>query len=233
MRPDRRLARGVAWLATLVLAGGGGWQIWRAERVPSDGPPPLPSAVVTPPIPFTPPTGTPSLARSAPVKLAIRSIKLVAWIDQVGLTPDSTVETPSFAHPERAAWYRLGPSPGEPGPAVILGHVDTKDDVAVFFYLSRVRPGDEVEITRADGQVVTFIVDRLAQFPKTTFPTDQVYGAVSYPALRLITCGGQFDRRTGNYVDNIVVFAHLASPSATPSRSGAAEPPSPHGSAAP
>jgi hypothetical protein len=95
------------------------------------------------------------------------------------------------------------------GPAVITGHVDTKTSLGVFFYLSRLRPGDRVVITRADGRTASFGVDSVASFPKSDFPTQLVYGPTDYPALRLVTCGGQFDRRTGSYEDNVVVFAHL------------------------
>ena len=103
----------------------------------------------------------------------------------------------------------MGPSPGEVGPAVIEGHVDTKSNVAVFFYLSRLHAGDRIVITRADARTVTFSVDSLASYPKSNFPTQLVYGPTAYPALRLITCGGTFDRRAGSYLNNIIVFAHV------------------------
>jgi Sortase domain len=150
------------------------------------------------------------LDRSAPVNISIDSIHLRAGVDQVGLAPDGTLEAQPFSRASRAAWYRLGPAPGQVGPAVIVGHVDTKHGVAVFFYLSRLRPGDQVVVTRADGQAVRFTVDWLGSFSKSDFPTQLVYGPTDYPALRLITCGGSFDRGAGFYRNNIVVFAHLA-----------------------
>jgi hypothetical protein len=149
------------------------------------------------------------MGRSAPTKILIRSIGLRAWVDQVGLTSHGTVETPPYAQAKHAAWYRPGPSPGERGPAVIIGHVDSRTSVAVFFYLSRVRPGDSVEIVRADGRSAIFTVDSIERFAKTQFPTQRVYGEVDAPVLRLITCGGKFDAKTANYLDNIVVFARL------------------------
>lgn len=207
------MGRGRAWwagcLATLVLAAWGGWHLWRGLRTLPGGPPALPAAMVGTPAP-SPVTTLPGLSRSAPVKLWIKSINLRAWIDQIGLAPDGTMRAPSYARADHAAWYRLGPAPGEVGPAVIVGHVDSRGDVAVFFYLSRMRPGDKIEITRADGRVVTFTTDSISSYAKTDFPTQLVYGATSYPALRLITCGGDFDRSTGNYVDDVVVFAHLS-----------------------
>ena len=143
------------------------------------------------------------------MKISIESIKLRAAVDQIGLAPDGTLEEQSFSTASHAAWYRLGPAPGQVGPAVITGHVDTKSNVAVFFYLSQVQPADRVAITRADGHTVTFTVDFLRSFPKSNFPTQMVYGSTDYPALRLITCGGPFDRAADSYGDNIVVFAHL------------------------
>jgi hypothetical protein len=198
---------GAAWLAIALVAAWGGWQVWQAEVDPRIPPPALPAAMVgsaTAPI-----AAMPGLERSTPVRISIESIKLRASVDQIGLAPDGTLEEQPFPAASHAAWYRLGPAPGQVGPAVIAGHVDTKTNVAVFFYLTKVRPGDRVVVTRADGHTATFSVDWLGEFPKSHFPTQLVYGATNYPALRLITCGGFFDRGAGSYRDNIVVFAHL------------------------
>lgn len=208
LRRDGRLAFGAGWLTVLLVAAWGGWQVWRAEAEPVP-PPALPAPMVG--STSAPPTAVPGLERSEPVKISIESIKLRAWVDQIGLEPDGTLEEQPFSRANRAAWYRLGPAPGQVGPAVITGHVDTKTSVAVFFYLSRLRPGDEVVVTRADGRTATFTVDWLGSFPKTQFPTQLVYGPTNYPALRLVTCGGVFNRAAGSYEDNIVVFAHLTS----------------------
>ena len=208
LRRDR-LAFGAGWLVVLLLAAWGGLQVWRAEAEPSIPPPALPAPVVG--STAAPPMVAAGMARSGPVKILIKRIKLQAWVDQIGLASDGTLEVQPFSRANHAAWYRLGPAPGELGPAVITGHVDTKSSVAVFFYLSRLRPGDEVVITRADGHAATFAVDWLGQFPKSQFPTQLVYGATDYPALRLITCGGVFNRAAGSYDDNVVVFAHLTS----------------------
>jgi Sortase domain len=206
-RSDRRVAFAAAWLVTLLVAGWGGWQVWRAEAVPSTPPPALPAPLVGS---TTAPTNVLSGSdRSIPVTISINAIELRAPVDQIGLAPDGTLEEQPFSRANHAAWYRLGPAPGQVGPAVIAGHVDTKSNIAVFFYLSRLRPGDRVVIARADRHTVTFTVDWLGSFPKSNFPTQLVYGPTNYPALRLITCGGSFDRTVGSYRDNIVVFAHL------------------------
>jgi hypothetical protein len=215
-RPDRRLVFGAAWLAMILVLGWGGWQVWRAESSPP-APPSVPPAAgrvsATASVPgMSPspasPTAAPQLDRSAPVEISIESIGVRARVGEVGLASDGTLEEQPLSQASEAAWYRLGPAPGQVGPAVIVGHVDTKTTLGVFFYLSRVHSGDRVVITRADGRTVTYQVDSLTSVPKSNFPTQLVYGPTSYPALRLITCGGTFDRRAGSYLNNIIVFAH-------------------------
>ena len=98
---------------------------------------------------------------------------------------------------------------GTPGSAVILGHVDSKRGPAVFFRLRQLRRGDAITITRADGSSVRFVVERIEQYPKDRFPTDAVYYPTLTPALRLVTCGGQFDHATGHYRSNVIVFATM------------------------
>jgi len=183
--------------------------VWWAEASPPTPPTVPPSVAASGPSPSSSSRGDVGLDRSAPVEITINSINVRAGIDQIGLAPDGTLEAQPLSRASFAAWYRLGPAPGQVGPAVITGHVDTKNSLGVFFYLGRLRPGDQVVITRADGRTVSFGVDSVASFPKSAFPTQLVYGATDYPALRLVTCGGQFDRSVGSYDDNVVVFAHL------------------------
>jgi len=107
-----------------------------------------------------------------------------------------------------AGWYALGPRPGEPGSAVILGHVDSKEDgPAVFFRLRELRRGDQIRVRRADGSTVRFVVQRTEQYDKQRFPTDDVYYPTLTPGLRLVTCGGEFDATARSYRSNIIVFA--------------------------
>jgi len=208
---DRKVMFRAAWVTTVLVAAWGGWQVFGAES-PHTPPPSLPATVIGAPSASSPPPAAPAapgLGRSAPVTISIASIKVHASVDQVGLAPDGALEEQPLSRAANAAWYRLGPAPGQVGPAVIVGHVDTKHSQAVFFNLSRLRPGAKVVITRADGHSVTFTVDSLGTYLKTDFPTKAVYGQTSYPALRLVTCGGPFDRVAGSYRDNIVVFAHM------------------------
>jgi hypothetical protein len=148
-------------------------------------------------------------ATPAPVRIDIPRIGVSSSLDRLGRGPDGTVETPPLRRAAVAGWYALGPRPGDPGSAVILGHVDSKRGPAVFFRLRELRRGDEVRVRRADGSSVRFVVERTEQFPKERFPTDDVYYPTLKPGLRLVTCGGLFDDRTGHYRSNIIAFAAL------------------------
>jgi hypothetical protein len=147
-----------------------------------------------------------ALGRSAPVRVLIPSIGVDSGLMDLGLGADGSLEVPPTGFP--AGWYTGGPTPGELGPAIIAGHIDWKGP-GVFYNLHRMKPGDLVTVTRADGSKPAFRVTRVEQFPKDRFPTKLVYGNIEHPGLRLITCGGSFNSQTGHYEDNIVVFADL------------------------
>jgi hypothetical protein len=160
----------------------------------------------------------PALARSRPVGLDIPAIGVDAHVGEVGLNANGTIQVPPlFAKPSEAAWYRYSPTPGQPGPSVIVGHVDNIYGPAVFFRIGALVPGDHIGIALADGDVANFMVDGVRTYSKAHFPTAVVYGSTSYPALRLITCGGPFDYSTRQYLDNTVVFASLVTAHASPS----------------
>ncbi|MGH2827168.1 MAG: class F sortase [Actinomycetota bacterium] len=122
-----------------------------------------------------------------------------------GLNPDRTLDVPKDWGV--AGWFEGGPFPGEPGPAVVVGHVDSTSGPAVFYRLRELNRGDVIEVWRKGGIRSRFRVESLRWFSKSAFPTQLVYGAIATPVLRLITCGGAFDQSTGHYVDNLVVFA--------------------------
>lgn len=147
--------------------------------------------------------------RIMPIEIRIPSIGVASEVTVVGLAPDGTLEVPQPGPDyDKAAWYEGSPTPGETGPSVIEGHVDSaRNGPSVFYELGEVAKGDTIEITRADASVVTFVVYGVKAFPKDGFPTLAVYGNTDGPELRLITCGGDFDSRRGHYVDNTVVFA--------------------------
>ncbi len=202
-------------LAVMALAGAGlmfvGW-----TSGPTGPPRPTPAAWVVQPFsrrePQTPapPEPAPQLVRSEPVHIDIAAINVHAPVGSVGLGPDGTLEVPPLDQPGLTAWYRLGVTPGELGPAVIVGHVDSaRSGAAVFYSLAKLGGGQTVEVTRADNTVKIFRVDRVAAFHKNALPTQQLYGPTDHPELRLITCGGDFDSKAGSYKDNTVVFASL------------------------
>jgi len=141
----------------------------------------------------------------AAVSIAIPSLDLSGPLDELGVTDDGELLAPD--DPSRAGWYAGGVVPGDRGPAIVGGHVDSRRGRGVFFALRSLRPGDVVEITRSDGRVARFAVSRVQQVAKDRFPTAAVYGPTPQPELRLITCGGRFDRTVRSYTDNVVVEA--------------------------
>ena len=143
-----------------------------------------------------------------PVTIRIPSIEVEAPIIPLGLEDDGSIEVPEGT--EETGWWLGGPEPGEPGPAVILGHVDSREGPAVFFYLRYLEAGDEIHIDREDGTTVTYVVESSERHDKDAFPTDAVYGPTEQPTLRLVTCGGDFDFDVRTYEENLVVFASLA-----------------------
>jgi Sortase domain len=169
--------------------------------------PPTPPASAARAVPASTGAHRLALARSTPLTLRIPAIGVSVSVSKLGLNPDGTVEVPTnFQQP---GWFRLGPTPGQTGSAVILGHVDSYQGPAVFFRLGDLRKGDRVSVTLANGTVARFVVSSVAMYPKTTFPAKRVYGSHDLSALQLVTCGGVFDRRTGHYLSNIVVYTSL------------------------
>ncbi|WP_204037203.1 class F sortase [Micromonospora qiuiae] len=154
--------------------------------------------------------GPAGLPRSAPTTISIPRIGVNAEIMALGTNPDGSVQVPPLDQALLAGWYEPGPSPGEVGNAVIVGHVDSAAiGPAVFFSLGALQPGDIITVSRQDGSSARFRVDSVSSHPKDTFPAEQVYGPNDRPGLRVITCGGQFDETTGDYRDNVIVFASL------------------------
>ncbi|NBE92537.1 class F sortase [Nonomuraea sp. KC401] len=147
-----------------------------------------------------------------PTAVYIPSIGVAAPLIELGLDAAGAIENPPFDPPNQAGWYRYGPVPGGRGAAVITGHLDTRTGPAVFARLKDVKRGDQVQVLRADRSVAVFVVDKVEHTPKRRFPAKKVYAKLPYPGLRLVTCGGAFDRRAHSYQDNTIVYAHLAAP---------------------
>ena len=211
----------------LALAGGLTVAVGLGGRGGPPAPDPVPSAGAARTSTETAPPGSPTpasptaapvapvsdlgplLAASPPVAVDIPSID----VHTTGLVPlsvgaDGVLPAPTdFA---TAGWYTGGPTPGQLGPAIIAAHVDGPDGPALFYRLGELTAGSEVAVTREDGTVARFTIDSVESYAKAEFPTSRVYGnSTNRAELRLITCGGAFDRTTGHYVDNVIAFGHL------------------------
>jgi hypothetical protein len=150
----------------------------------------------------------PARRAARPVRIEIPAIGVHARIIRLGLNPDHTLQVPTnFAD---TGWWSGGPRPGDPGAAVIAGHVDSYTGPAAFYRIRDLRPRDTIIVDRRDGSRARFTVLGSEQYPKSHFPTARVYGRTARPTLRLITCSGTFDRTTGHYLDNTVVYANAA-----------------------
>jgi sortase (surface protein transpeptidase) len=203
MRPLGVVAAG-AVLATVAIAGCGR----AAEPARASGTTTASAGTAThtagdPAAGFRSPRTHPTVA--LPTRLRIPAIGVDTSLLQLGLDAHGAVEPP--APYQEAGWYTGSVRPGQAGPAVLLGHVDSKSAPGVFFRLAQLRPGDRVEVTRADGSRVTFRVSGKMQVAKSRFPTDLVYGPTLRPSLHLVTCGGTFDKTVRHYRDNVIVTA--------------------------
>lgn len=230
--PRRRIAALAAGVA--LLAGGGsalGVGVAAQQHAPQPGPAqagavPAPSDGDAVPAPGRTPGAAPAtapgaglpgplLATSLPVSISIPAIGVTSKLLYVGLNADGTIQVPPLNDPpltNEAAWYKYSPAPGQPGPSIIEGHVDSASGgPSVFFRLGALKPGDLVDVTLNDRQVTVFTITAVRSYPKSQFPTAAVYGFTDYAALRLITCGGSFDEQSGHYTSNIVAFASLVS----------------------
>lgn len=151
--------------------------------------------------------GRPSAGRvPVPVRVEVPAIGVASTLIELDLDEDRHLEVPDDA--AVAGWYVRAPRPGEDGPAIIAGHVDSHRGPGVFWRLRELVRGDRIVVHRADGSSVEFTVEEVQQWPKDRFPTDAVYRQADGPELRLITCGGAFDAAAGSYRDNVIVFAH-------------------------
>jgi sortase (surface protein transpeptidase) len=205
---SRRLA--LTWGTCAVVAAAGITILAAApRRIPPSLPPPAAAAPLSPAVAAAPPraNGQPPAPRVVPAWLAIPAIGVSAPVAPEGLDAAGALMLPPLSAGNLAGWYSGGPAPGQDGPAVIAGHVDSAAaGPLVFWRLRDLRPGDRIEVF--PGPLV-FTVTSIVQVPKGAFPTRAVYGPTPGPALRLVTCGGPFDTATGHYTDNVIAFAVL------------------------
>lgn len=151
--------------------------------------------------------------RSNPVNLYIPALDLDAsFVSPLKLQSDQTVGVPDSY--DQVGWYEGGATPGEVGPAVILGHVDSKEGPAIFYSLGQLKEGEDIEVTREDGSVAIFVVTKIRRYQQSDFPTQDVYGPTDNPTLRLVTCTGTFNKGEQRYSHNLVVYGELKGESA-------------------
>lgn len=214
-----RMGCGAAALGALTVlaacsSGGGGTTASVGHDHPSSTAPTrssvLSTALPTGDADAAAPAPAATSSTSAPTEISIPSIGVNSHLQALGLNKDGSLQSPSKW--QVAGWYADGIRPGDPGPAVIAGHVDSVNGPAVFYRLTRLKPGETATVTQRNGHRLTFVVDTVNQYPKNRFPTAAVYGPTALPVLRLITCTGDFDRAAHSYVDNLVVTAHLKAP---------------------
>ncbi|MEV6653646.1 class F sortase [Streptomyces sp. NPDC051219] len=214
------LARAFLWPA--VAFGLGLLLMYNSSGTPAEGKPQAHPAVVAPVSPSAPASPmSPKAAaaaedelvlpRSVPKRLAITEIAVDAPFVPLAIGPSGQLNAPPPDDQNLVGWFKDGVTPGERGTSIVAGHVDTKTGPAVFLQLRTLKPGSKVDILREDGTVATFKVDSVETFSKAHFPNERVYADTPSPQLRLITCGGEYDRKAKDYVDNVVVFAHLDS----------------------
>ncbi|MGA5566520.1 class F sortase [Streptomyces platensis] len=207
---SRPIGRGLLWSAGAFLLGS--LLVYNSVDTSADPKPQSHSAVAANPHSSASPA-VPDLAlpRSAPKRVSIPQIGVDAPFTQLTIGPTGQLNAPPAGDKNLVGWYKDGAAPGERGSAIIAGHVDTKTGPAVFLQLESLKPGATINITREDGIIASFKVDSVETFNKARFPNERVYSDAPTAQLRVITCGGAYDRKVKDYVDNVVVFAHLAS----------------------
>ncbi|MEU5308272.1 class F sortase [Streptomyces sp. NPDC021562] len=205
-----RLLTGVTWAVLLLglwLWGRGVTEVPDGLTGPTTGDM---AAVGRPAEAGLPPAAAP-LGPAVPERIDIPDLGVQAPVVARGLDRDGGVDPPPFDQPGVVGWYRSGTGPGAAGTAVLVGHVDTRTRPAVFYKISALRPGETIRVVRSDDTVAEFTVEDTRVLPRDHFDAQQAYGPrePGRAELRLITCGGAFDRTTGSYTANVVVSAYL------------------------
>jgi sortase (surface protein transpeptidase) len=208
--PVRNTRRRWAWMAVAtvpLLVGAVSLTAGlRGSDHPLPGPAPSPAALrATAPAPL--PVAALDTTRSVPVTLRIPALGIRVPLSTLGLNGDGTVQVPTGT--QEPGWFELGPTPGQVGSAVILGHVDSHQGPGVFFALRTLAAGDQVDVDLTDGVTAQFTVNTVTSYSKQQFPAQRVYASHGSSALQLVTCGGVFDHQTGSYLSNIVVYTAL------------------------
>ncbi len=204
----RRPVPAAVLLVSLALAAVAGAGLLLRSGQPGRPAEPL-SAAATRLVPLGRPAPLPRPASRAPVPLPVAlripAIGVRTRLIRLGITPQGTLRVP--ASTSVAGWYTGSPRPGAVGSSVIAGHIDSYLGPGVFYRLRLLHPGNKIYVRQADGRLATFRVTAVHEYLKAHFPTAQVYGPTPDAELHVITCGGTFDRASGTYLSNVVVFS--------------------------
>jgi hypothetical protein len=206
--PPSTPSRSWRWVAVVLLVVGVGSLVFGLRGGSHALPAPAPSAAAeqaAAPVPAV--VATLATTRSVPTMLHIPAIGMAVPLTSLGVNADGSVQVPDGI--VQPGWFRLGPTPGQVGSAVILGHVDNYTGPGVFFNLRTLAPNDRVFVSLADGETAVFVVNTVATYSKSQFPSQRVYGSHGSSALQLVTCGGVFDHQSGSYLSNVVVYTSL------------------------
>lgn len=200
------------WAVAVVALGVAGGSLFAAQSPPARPSPALTlsgpaRATSRHPRPVVRRRSLPSVAHSRPVRLNIGQLGISTGVGSLGLQANGQVMVPRSVH--TVGWYRNGPTPGEVGSSVILGHVDSYIGPGIFFELKTLHVGASITVVLADGVTTRFAVTRVVEYSKGSFPDRLVYGPHGTRSLNLVTCGGVFNHATGSYESNIVVFSRL------------------------
>jgi sortase (surface protein transpeptidase) len=195
----RAVAAAAVLLATVVVLSGADRPVVVARAAAPAAPPAAPTWTVTP--------AAPAPAAGRPVRVRIPAIGVDSRIVAIGVDAAGALVPPRRA--DVTGWFTAGPVPGTIGPALLAGHVDSRAGPGVFLRLAELRRGDVVTVDRADGGTVSFVVGSVERVSKAAFPTELVYSPKPVAMLRLVTCGGSFDRSARSYRDNIIVNATI------------------------
>ncbi|WP_371678412.1 class F sortase [Streptomyces sp. NBC_01276] len=151
------------------------------------------------------------LSAAMPARIDVPAMGVQAPVIARGLDADGAVEPPPYELPGTVGWWGAGPAPGAAGTALMVGHVDTRSKPAVFFGLSTLRPGEKIRVARADGTIAEFTVEDVRVYERAGFDPHKAYGprVKGRAELRLVTCGGTYDKAARQYSANVVVSAYL------------------------
>jgi hypothetical protein len=203
-----RMLTGVAWVVLLLglwLWGRGVTDVGLSSPTTGD------AAAVGRPLGVSLPAAHRPVAAAKPQRIDVPALRVQAPVVARGLDGSGAVDPPPYGQAGVVGWYGAGAKPGERGTALFVGHVDTETRPAVFFHLSETKPGDTVRVVRDDGSVAMFTVDDVKVISRDRFDAARAYGPHhrDRAELRLITCGGTFDKASHSYTANVVVSAYL------------------------